>query len=289
MISIIAIASILIASPFAIQSAQAGGEICEAQVACFDAFSQAEQSCSTQSQVDWMDDPNPDNIALQVFINDNFCEFNNWDFLCVIQYFGICIEIPEVELEICIGETPCDECPEGEWNDDGICFPLTECTGDQYESVSPTETSDRECTPLTVCDDGEFEAEPPTETSDRVCLPIPMVDIDIKPNSDPNSINTRSMGVVPVAILGSDTFDVTDVDVTTLMFGNASPAHDLTDPDTYADHLQDVNDDGFDDLVSHYKQKQTGIACGDTDATLTGALLDGTPIEGTDSVNPKGC
>jgi len=113
------------------------------------------------------------------------------------------------------------------------------------------------------------------------------VSIDIKPGSDPNSINTRSMGVVPVAILGSDTFDVTDVDVTTLMFGNASPAHDLTDPDTYNEHIQDVNDDGFDDLVSHYKQKQTGIACGDTDATLTGALLDGTPIDGTDSVNPK--
>jgi len=121
--------------------------------------------------------------------------------------------------------------------------------------------------------------------------PIVFVEIDIKPGSDPNSINTRSMGLVPVAILGSATFDVTTVDVTTLAFGpdGASPAHDLTDPDTYDEHLQDVNDDGFLDLVSHYKQKETGIACGDTDATLTGALLDGTLIEGTDSVNPKGC
>ncbi len=113
------------------------------------------------------------------------------------------------------------------------------------------------------------------------------VDIDIKPGSDPNSINIRSMGLVPVAILGSDTFDVTNVDVTTLMFGTASPAHDLTDSDTYDEHIQDVNDDGFDDLVSHYKQKEIGIACGDTEATLTADLLDGTTIEGTDSVNPK--
>ncbi len=113
------------------------------------------------------------------------------------------------------------------------------------------------------------------------------VDIDIKPGIDPNSINLRSMGVVPVAILGSDTFDVTDVDVTTLMFGTASPAHDLTDSDTYNEHIQDVNDDGFLDLVSHYKQKETGIGCSDIEATLTGELLDGTPIEGTDSVNPK--
>jgi len=118
---------------------------------------------------------------------------------------------------------------------------------------------------------------------------ILIVSVDIKPGSFPNSINTRSMGVVPVAILGSDTFDVTDVDVTTLMFGTASPAHDLTDSDTYDEHLQDVNDDGFLDLVSHYKQKETGIACGNTEETLTGALLDGTPIEGIDSVNPKGC
>ena len=124
-------------------------------------------------------------------------------------------------------------------------------------------------------------------------LPLP-VDIDIKPGSFPNSINTRSMGVVPVAILGSANFDVTQVDVTTLTFGpnSASPDHDLTDLDTYFEHLQDVNEDGFLDLVSHYKQKETGIACGDTEATLSGNLLpafSGTPIEGTDSVNPKGC
>ena len=122
-----------------------------------------------------------------------------------------------------------------------------------------------------------------------VLSPTIDVDIDIKPGSDPNSINTRSMGVVPVAILGSDTFDVTNVDVSTLMFGNASPTHDLSDSDTYNEHIQDVNDDGFLDLVSHYKQKEIGIACDDTEATLTADLLDGTTIEGTDSVNPKGC
>jgi len=61
----------------------------------------------------------------------------------------------------------------------------------------------------------------------------------------------------------------------------------MTLQNTYSEHIQDVNDDGFDDLVSHYKQKDTGILCIDTEATLTGLLLDGTPIEGTDSVNPK--
>jgi hypothetical protein len=116
------------------------------------------------------------------------------------------------------------------------------------------------------------------------------VDIDIKPGSFPNSINPRSMGVVPVAILGSAEFDVTTVDVTTLAFGpnGAAAAHDLTDPLTYADHLQDVNEDGFTDLVSHYRQKETGLAPGDTEACLTGETFDGVPIEGCDSVNVLG-
>ena len=93
------------------------------------------------------------------------------------------------------------------------------------------------------------------------------VNIDIKPGSFPNSINTNSMGVVPVSILGSNSFDVTQVDVTTLAFGpdGASSTHSA---------YEDVNGDEFVDLVSHYVQKETGIACGDTEATLTGQLND---------------
>ena len=44
-------------------------------------------------------------------------------------------------------------------------------------------------------------------------------EIDIKPGSDPNSINPSLEGDLPVAILGSDTFDVADVDGVTLAFG----------------------------------------------------------------------
>ena len=114
--------------------------------------------------------------------------------------------------------------------------------------------------------------------------------IDIKPGSDPNSINLKSKGVVPVAILGSAIFDVTDVDVTTLVFGpcSATPAHDLADPVVYADHLQDVNLDGYLDLVCHFKTQELGLVKGDTDATLTGETNDGVIIYGTDDVNIVG-
>jgi hypothetical protein len=111
------------------------------------------------------------------------------------------------------------------------------------------------------------------------------VDVDIKPGSDPNSINTKSKGVIPVAILGSPSFDVTTIDVTTLDFEGAPPAHDLTDPATYADHLLDVNLDGYLDLVSHYRVQETGLAPGDTSGTITGMTIGGVPLSGTDSVD----
>lgn len=101
------------------------------------------------------------------------------------------------------------------------------------------------------------------------------VEIDTKPGSFPNSIDLKSTGVIPVAILTSGDFDATTVDPSTLVFAGASRRHCS---------IEDVDGDGDLDLICHFGTQETGIKPDDTEACVDGFTFDGLPIRGCDSV-----
>jgi len=109
------------------------------------------------------------------------------------------------------------------------------------------------------------------------------VAIDIKPGSDPNSINLSSAGLVPVAILSSPTFDATQVKPDSVTLAGARVKL-IGKGDRYACSPEDVNGDGVRDVVCHVATAQFMIEAGDTVAVLEAETFDGTPIRGEDSI-----
>lgn len=112
------------------------------------------------------------------------------------------------------------------------------------------------------------------------------VDIDIKPNSDPNSINLCSNGTVPIAIYGSELFDIYEVDTNSLRFAEATvKVVGKKDPHSLCDY-SDINSDSFTDLVCHFVTSDlASIDNESTHAVVNGQLFSGIDIQGEDSVN----
>ena len=101
--------------------------------------------------------------------------------------------------------------------------------------------------------------------------------IDIKPGNYPNSINLRSRGLVPVAILSTEDFDASSVNPDSIELAGAFATRWI---------IRDVDGDGNSDMLLHFAtQELTGLSYDSTEATLTGSTFDGTQFEGTDSVN----
>jgi hypothetical protein len=118
-----------------------------------------------------------------------------------------------------------------------------------------------------------------TYDEDDVLRFVVPIEIDIKPGSDANPINLKSKGVIPVAILMTEDFDALTVDADSVRFGpeEADKRHKRA-------HVEDVDGDGYLDLLFHFRTQETGIAPGDTEACLIGQTYDGVPIMGCDSV-----
>jgi hypothetical protein len=111
--------------------------------------------------------------------------------------------------------------------------------------------------------------------------------IDVKPGSDPNSINCYNTNeIITVAILTTDDFDALSVDHTTVLFMNASEVHVNKKTGVLKRHEEDVDGDGDIDLVLHFIMGETDlvsscneeITCG-----LTGETFEGSAIIGLDA------
>ena len=124
---------------------------------------------------------------------------------------------------------------------------------------------------------------------------VTTVAFDIKPQSCPNPMVVKGRGVLTVAIVGSESFDVYDIDVSTLLLEGAAPIRsgyeDVATP-VDGDECECTTEagDGFDDLTLKFNRADIvpglgAVHHGDVVVlTLTGELLDGTSIEGADCV-----
>ncbi len=110
-----------------------------------------------------------------------------------------------------------------------------------------------------------------------------LVDIDIKPGSDQNTINLSSAGVISVAILSSDTFEATTVDPDTVSLAGAGVKM-AGKSGKYLSQERDVNNDGLLDLVCQILTAGFEIVPGDSVAVLTAKTYDNQYIRGEDNI-----
>lgn len=122
------------------------------------------------------------------------------------------------------------------------------------------------------------------------CTPITRVDIDIRPSSPVNSVFPTSTKTINVAVLTTNVadgdavdFDATRVTASTLKFA-AGQAPNVATP-----RVRDVDGDLDNDVIFGFRTQDTGIACGDTQATLTGRTNTGVSFTGSDAVITMDC
>jgi hypothetical protein len=134
-------------------------------------------------------------------------------------------------------------------------------------------------------------------------LPTVVIAVDIKPRACPNPLNVKSRGKLPVAILGTDGFDVEQIDPASVRLAGVAPLRwaleDVATPYESFTGKQDAHDctrdgpDGYLDLTLKFETQELVAALGEVDdgevrvLQLTGNLKEaygGTPIVGEDVV-----
>ncbi len=138
-------------------------------------------------------------------------------------------------------------------------------------------------TAVVTTDEPHAEDRAPANNTGRVRW----VPTDVKPGSEPSSVNLGKEGVVPVSILSTPTFDArAEVVQSSLRYGATGFEPSLVSCGTKPEY---TNADGLVDLVCRFATPLTGFTCATTVGILTGLLADGTPFESQDPVKITGC
>lgn len=92
------------------------------------------------------------------------------------------------------------------------------------------------------------------------------------------SVCNNGTGIIPVALLTTDSFDALSVDHNTVRFGDAYETHRDKKTGKALRHAEDFEGDGDLDLIFHFRAKDTGYDCESSQFTLTGETYGGKPI-----------
>lgn len=149
----------------------------------------------------------------------------------------------------------------------------------------------------------EFDITTANDTSYIATYVLEVIDVpvDIKPQSCPNPLNVNSQGVLPVAILGTADFDVTQVDIASVRLEGIDPIRssfeDVATPfepftskeDCSLDCTEEGPDGHMDLTLKFYTQEVVEVLGEVSDGDclvlkLMGVQYDGTSIEGEDVV-----
>lgn len=109
-------------------------------------------------------------------------------------------------------------------------------------------------------------------------VPFVFINIEIKPGSGEYApFNPKAKGAIPVALLGSSGFDALTVKRDSLKFGVTGYESSWL---RCAKEGEDVNSDGYLDLVCHFDNQLTKFTKDDPEGILRGIAGDGREIEG---------
>lgn len=122
-------------------------------------------------------------------------------------------------------------------------------------------------------------------------VPLILVNVDIRPGAPSNNINLKSMGQLPVAILGSSELNVGWIDVSSLNIQGVSPVSNVRGV-VYI--IADVNGDAIADLTVNFRTQsliaEDALTSSTTSLEVTGSLDAAhhfVPITGSDFVSVK--